>query len=83
MALFEIGVDEILNTLSQFEKREIFDELSEEFDKVDGPRLEGTRLTPTEQDFRTVLCDLWERRNLLTLSQMNRIAATVTEPFIQ
>jgi len=83
MALFDIGVDEILHTLGSLEKRQIYDELSEEFDVTDGPRLEGKGLTPTEADFRSILCDIWERRSVLTPSQMNKIANILTEPFIQ
>lgn len=83
MARFEIGVDEILATLEPSEKRQVYDELSEEFDGSDGPRLEGKKLTPTEFDFRKVLCDIWEYRNLLTPEQMDRIANTLTEPFVQ
>ena len=83
MALFDIGVSEILATLGPFEKRQIYDELSEKFDETDGPRLEGKGLTPTEADFRSILCDIWERRNVLTPGQMNTIANILTEPFIQ
>jgi hypothetical protein len=83
MALFDIGVDEILATLGPSERRQIYEDLSEEFDEADGPRLEGKRLTPTEEDFRGILCDIWEYRNLLTPEQMNRVANILTEPFVQ
>ena len=83
MALFEIGVGEILSTLSKTERLEAYAELSSEFDSSDGPRLDEKRLTPTEEDFRQILCDLWERRIYLTPEQINRIADTLTAPVVQ
>ena len=83
MALFEIGVGEILSTLSKTERLKAYEELSSEFDSSDGPRLGGKRLTPTEEDFRQILFDLWERRIYLTPEQINRIADTLTAPVVQ
>ena len=80
---FNIGVDEILSALSSFERRELYDELCDEFGAEDGALLEGNNLTPTEQDFRQILCDIWERRGLLTPDQTKRISDILTEPSIQ
>jgi hypothetical protein len=85
MALVNINieVDEILSSLGKLERRKMYDELADEFDASDGPRLEGKSLTPTESDFRKTLCDVWQHRNVLTPEQMSRISNILTEPFIQ
>jgi hypothetical protein len=83
MAHFDIGADEILSALRPLERREIYEELSEEFGTAGGAKLEGDNLTSTEEDFRQVLCEVWEKRGLLTPEQMKRIASILTEPSVQ
>ena len=80
---FSIGVDEILSALDRFERRELYDELCDEFGTAGGAKLEGDNLTSTEEDFRQVLCEVWEKRGLLTPEQMKRIADILTEPSVQ
>jgi hypothetical protein len=84
MAYFDISVDEILSALDKIERLRLFDELSQEFESEEGPRLKGKAklLTPTESDFQKILLDLWERRSILTPDQIERIRKTSTEPFI-
>ena len=84
MAMIDISVDEILHALSSFEKRELFDELSDAFEKEDGPRLGGHKksLTQTESDFQQALLELWEMRSILTPEQIGRITGIISEPKI-
>lgn len=81
MAQFDISVDEILRSLGKVERHELFEELSNEFELSDGPRLKGKRrtLTPTESDFQEVLIDLWHNRSRLTPEQIDRIVKILAE----
>jgi hypothetical protein len=84
MAQFDISVEEILHSLGTFEKQELFEELSDEFESAEGPRLEGKRrsLTSTEADFQEVLLGLWNNRSRLTPEQIDRIVKILAEPNI-
>ena len=81
MAQFDISVDEILRALGKFERHELFEELSDEFESSDGPRLKGKKrtLTPTESDFQEVLLNLWHNRSRLTPEQIDRIVKILAE----
>jgi hypothetical protein len=84
MAQFDISVEEILHSLGEFERRELFEELSDEFESAEGPRLKGKKrsLTPTESDFQEVLLELWHNRSRLTPEQIDRIVKILAEPQI-
>lgn len=81
MASLTIDLDDIIDGLDSSERKELFDELSEEFlDPT--PTMDGAR-TPTDVELQSTLLEIWERRDLLTPDQVSRIKAFLVESNIQ
>lgn len=89
MATFEVDVDvsDILDELSNREKREMYEELREELEEEASPRnleeLFTNGETYMEQEIGKALAWMWEYRNMLTTSQRNRILEMTKENFVE
>jgi hypothetical protein len=81
MASLTIDLDDIIDGLDSSERKELFDELSEEFLDTT-PTMDGAR-TPTDVELQSTLLEIWERRDLLTPDQVSRIKAFLAESNIQ
>lgn len=82
MASLNIDIDDIVDGLSYSERKELFDELSEEFlDSEQIPTMDGAR-TPTDVELQSTILEIWDRRDLLTPDQVFRIRAVLSEPNI-
>lgn len=79
-ASIRIDLDDIIDGLSYSERKDLFEELSEEF-LNSTPTMDGAR-TPTDVEVRSTLLEIWDRRDLLTPDQISRIAAVLAEPNI-
>jgi hypothetical protein len=81
MASLTIDLDDIIDGLDYSERKELFEELSEEFLET-APTMDGAR-TPTDVEVRSTLLEIWDRRDLLTPDQISRIKAVLAESNIQ
>jgi hypothetical protein len=86
MATFEVDVDvsDILDELSNREKKQMYEELKHELEEeVTMEDLFDTGTTYMEREIGQALVKLWESRNMLTNSQRARIIEMTTESFVE
>lgn len=77
-----VDSDDVIDNLSSWERRDLYDDLHEEFgeDPEEDESFSGG--TYSEQEFGKVLMKLWEDRWLLTPQQKARIEAITKESFV-
>lgn len=81
-----VDLDFALFRLNSYERKELYDELSNEFDEPNEPptieQLFASGTTHTEFEFGMVLKQLWEDRGMLTNEQKAKIVAITKESFV-
>lgn len=84
----EVDVSDLLWSMSTWEKREIYDDIKEDFeepcdciDTVEEALAQETE-TYNESELASALAEIWRSRNYITPNQLSRIQAITKEPYV-
>ena len=84
----EVDVSDLLWSMSTWEKREIYDDIKEDFeepcdciDTVEEVLAQETE-TYNESELASALAEIWRSRHYITPNQLSRIQAITKEPYV-
>lgn len=84
----EVEVSDLLWSMSTWEKREIYDDIKEDFeepcdciDTVEEALAQETE-TYNESELASALAEIWRSRHYITPNQLSRIQAITKEPYV-
>jgi hypothetical protein len=79
----DVDIDDVLSELSYHERKDLYEELKEEFGEDSSESTSFSGATYTEQELGAALNQIWQDRFMLTKSQRERIIAITRESFIE